>query len=230
MESWEKVIFDKMAWEPGEGCCISWGEIHGYLNVQEKETMIRVRLGMLEKARKSWKSGQETRWRRLTLTRKASLPLTPGKLMRRGKCRKGAAEWSSGFLWVPSKWPRPFPTAWGSLWAELSGKHDEGPRMCLTLTWTWTSWNISLDQPRFFSFLQLGNHTRFGKLVSCSQRRKQLHMLRSKSHRKDLKRVLWYSDLLKGGVERPGPKRPQQYRLGIWNELETFNRGSKAQA
>ena len=39
--------------------CFKCGEIHGYLNVQEKETMIRARFRMLEKARKPQKSGQK---------------------------------------------------------------------------------------------------------------------------------------------------------------------------
>lgn len=64
-----------------------------------------------------------------------------------------------------------FPRAWRRLQVELSNKHDEGP-ICLDLTWTWTSWNLSLDQPWLFSFLQLGNHTRFGELTPCSWRRK----------------------------------------------------------
>lgn len=141
-----------MQWESWKEICFLWGETT-YSYIWRK----RERSFLLEDFRILKKEGELC----LTLMKiRHVFPPSPGRFSQgQVKERGGRGRGELGLVQASA-----FRTAWKTLgpWAYVW----KGT-ICLALTCTGMSWAFFLCYPWVFSFLQLGNHPRFGKLISC---------------------------------------------------------------
>ena len=142
----------RMQWESWKEICFLWGETTYIWLLRERS----FRLADFRILKKEGKSSLTLMKRRLLF------PPTSVNFARLGEGKRCKGRGKIGFsacLSTLSAFPQPGKML-GTLAYILKGT------ICLGLTWTGISWAFFLCHPWRFSFLQLGNHTRFGKLTS----------------------------------------------------------------